>query len=43
VRVATRIGSTSGRPKQQRLTARTILLTSTGSVPPFRFVTRIDV
>src|ERR1700733_6433075 len=36
---ATRIGSTSCRPSQQRVTARTILLTSTGSRLPLRLVT----
>src|SRR5437899_536626 len=40
---ATRIGSTALRPSQQRDTARTILLTSTGSCSPLRLVTRICV
>src|SRR5262245_31338847 len=40
---ATRIGSTSARPSQLRVTARTILLTSTGSRAPLRLVTRICV
>src|SRR6476620_4531809 len=43
VRVATRSGSTSGRPSLTRSTARTILLTSTGSVSPLRLRTRIAV
>src|SRR5262245_40144604 len=43
VRVATRRASTSPSPTQHRLTARTILLTSTGSLEPFRFLTRIEV
>jgi hypothetical protein len=43
VRVATRIGSTSFKPALQRCTARTILLTSTGSKVPARFFTRMRV
>ena len=43
VRVATRIGSTPVRPSAQRATARTILLTSTGSRSPLRLRTRIVV
>src|SRR3546814_185268 len=43
VRVATRIGSTACRPSAQRCTARTILLRSTGSLPPLRLLTRIAV
>src|SRR5690606_36118677 len=43
VLVATRNASTSSRPTQQRLTARTILLTSTGSRCPLRLVTRMVV
>src|ERR1700694_1951276 len=43
VLVATRSASTSASPTQQRSTARTILLTSTGSLEPLRFFTRIDV
>ncbi|MCR6702870.1 MAG: hypothetical protein NVV68_17750 [Dokdonella sp.] len=38
---ATRIGSTACRPSAVRVTARTILLTSTASVEPLRLVTRI--
>src|SRR3984957_12725542 len=38
---ATRIGSTSAMPSQQRVTARTILFTSMGSCAPERFVTLI--
>ncbi len=41
--VATRIESTSVSPTQQRPTARTILLTSTGSEEPLRFFTRMVV
>ena len=41
VRVATRIGSTACRPSQVRVTARTILLRSTGSRRPLRLVTLI--
>src|SRR6187551_1346809 len=41
--MATRSASTSGKPAQQRFTARTILLTLTGSLPPLRFFTRIVV
>src|SRR4051794_39799080 len=43
VLVATRSASTSARPTHDRFTARTILFTSTGSLDPFRFVTRIVV
>src|SRR5262245_9150034 len=43
VRVAMRMESTSFNPTQHLLTALTILLTSTGSKPPLRFVTRIEV
>src|SRR4051794_13435087 len=43
VRVATRIGSTSVRSPLTRSTARTILLTSTGSVSPFLLRTCIEV
>ncbi|CUQ65324.1 protein of unknown function [Candidatus Nitrospira inopinata] len=39
--VATRKGSTSDRPAQHRSTARTIFITSTGSVEPLRLVTRM--
>ena len=41
VRVATRIRSTRSRPRAARPTARTILLTSTGSSVPSRLRTRI--
>ena len=41
VLVATRIGSTPGRPSAQRATAFTILFTSTSSKSPFRFLTRM--
>src|SRR5512146_2552861 len=37
-----RIGSTSARPSQQRVTARTILPRSTASFAPERFVTSIE-
>ncbi len=40
---AMRMASTSFRPSQQRLTARTILLTSTGSRSPLRLVTAMAV
>src|SRR5450432_1065347 len=40
---ATRMGSTSGMPSLQRLTARTILLTSIGSCAPERLVTRMGL
>src|SRR5580704_5674379 len=43
VLVATRSESTSGSPTQQRPTARTILLTSTGSKAPLRLRTRMLV
>src|SRR3954447_19972255 len=43
VRVATRIGSTSARSPLTRSTARTILLTSTGSLSPLRLRTCIEV
>src|SRR5690606_30659207 len=43
VRVATRIGSTACRPSAARVTARTILLRSTASLPPLRLVTRMLV
>jgi hypothetical protein len=43
VRVATRIGSTSARSPHTRSTARTILLTSTDSLSPFRFRTLMVV
>jgi hypothetical protein len=43
VLVATRIGSTSARSPAQRSTARTILLTSTGSVSPLRLRTVMTV
>ncbi len=41
VRVATRIGSTPSRPSEARAIALTILLTSTGSSAPLRFLTRM--
>src|SRR3954471_15498162 len=41
--IATRSASTSGKPAQQRFTARTILFTLTGSLPPLRFFTRMVV
>src|SRR5260221_454233 len=41
VLVATFMGSTLAKPVQQRVTARTILLTSTLSKAPLRFLTRI--
>jgi hypothetical protein len=41
VRVATRIGSTPSRPSEARAMALTILLTSTGSSSPLRFLTRM--
>ena len=41
--IATRSASTSGKPAQQRFTARTILFTFTGSLPPLRFFTRMVV
>src|SRR3546814_6285598 len=37
------LGSTACRPSAQRCTARTILLRSTGSLPPLRLLTRIAV
>jgi hypothetical protein len=43
VLVATRSASTCPRPAQQRPTARTILLTSTGSSAPLRLRTRMVV
>ena len=43
VRVATRIGSTPPRPSAHRSTARTILLTSTGSRSPLRLRTLMVV
>ncbi len=41
--IATAMASTSGRPPHERLTARTILLRSTGSRVPLRLVTRMEV
>ncbi len=41
VRVATRIGSTPSSPSEARAMAFTILLTSTGSSAPLRFLTRM--
>jgi hypothetical protein len=43
VREATRMGSTPSSPALQRATARTILLTSTGSNDPSRLRTRIGL